>query len=368
MPTTVASSKAIPEPRTVAATTQRPRAAREGERLGRRARRAPAPPRSASRRSLGAAVHGEGDGGAGLEHGAGGRALGQHGLPRLHGRGRHGRTVVVVDEVARSVVVVVAARRRGGRRLPTEKQAQVSPTAWRVCRAAAEGEPDDGGHVGAVAVAARPGDPDPRAGRHGGAGAQGHGTDAQVWRLARDGERRHDALAGSVPLLHGVFRPTRGQPDGAEGRAGGGDLEADHVGHGDPGPWSCVVRRRWWRWSVRRSWSSSWMRGRPSAVRRSGELPQDDEDAGGRPATAPTRRPGPRTAWLHHGSCARRRAIRRARPAWRYFKMLTARATTRIATTREMASSAIIMSFIQGLTADTSVGLKAVAVAKAKWK
>ena len=52
----------------------------------------------------------------------------------------------------------------------------------------------------------------------------------------------------------------------------------------------------------------------------------------------------------------------------RHFKMLTARATTRIATTREMASSAIIMSFIQGFTADTSVGLKAVAVAKAKWK
>ena len=52
----------------------------------------------------------------------------------------------------------------------------------------------------------------------------------------------------------------------------------------------------------------------------------------------------------------------------RHFKMLTARATTRIATTREMAASAIIMSFIQGLTAETSVGLKAVAVAKAKWK
>ena len=51
-----------------------------------------------------------------------------------------------------------------------------------------------------------------------------------------------------------------------------------------------------------------------------------------------------------------------------YFKMFTARATTRMATTREMASSAIIMSFIQGFTADTSVGLKAVAVAKAKWK
>ena len=51
-----------------------------------------------------------------------------------------------------------------------------------------------------------------------------------------------------------------------------------------------------------------------------------------------------------------------------HFKMLTARATTRIATTREMAASDIIMSFIQGLTAETSVGLKAVAVAKAKWK
>jgi hypothetical protein len=37
-------------------------------------------------------------------------------------------------------------------------------------------------------------------------------------------------------------------------------------------------------------------------------------------------------------------------------------------TTREMASSAIIKSFIQVLTADTSVGLNAVAVTKARWK
>ncbi len=51
-----------------------------------------------------------------------------------------------------------------------------------------------------------------------------------------------------------------------------------------------------------------------------------------------------------------------------YFKMLTARATTRIPTTRETADSAIIMSFAQVLTADTSVGLKAVAVANAKWR
>jgi hypothetical protein len=34
----------------------------------------------------------------------------------------------------------------------------------------------------------------------------------------------------------------------------------------------------------------------------------------------------------------------------------------------ENDSSAIVMSLVQGLIADTSVGLKAVAVAKAKWK
>ena len=77
------------------------------------------------------------------------------------------------------------------------------------------------------------------------------------------------------------------------------------------------------------------------------------------------------SAGSEHASIIVGRPSRRGRTAVtraRYFKMLTARATTRIATTREMASSAIIMSFIQGFTADTSVGLKAVAVAKAKWK
>lgn len=51
-----------------------------------------------------------------------------------------------------------------------------------------------------------------------------------------------------------------------------------------------------------------------------------------------------------------------------HLRMLTALATTSRATTSEIASSAIIISFIQGLMAETSVGLKAVAVAKAKWK
>jgi hypothetical protein len=83
-----------------------------------------------------------------------------------------------------------------------------------------------------------------------------------------------------------------------------------------------------------------------------------------------TRAGGDGGAGSEHGSIIVRGASRRVAGATgaRHFKMLTARATTRIATTREMASSAIIMSFIQGFTADTSVGLKAVAVAKAKWK
>ena len=42
--------------------------------------------------------------------------------------------------------------------------------------------------------------------------------------------------------------------------------------------------------------------------------------------------------------------------------MLTALETTRIATSSEIASSAIIMSLAQGLIAETSVGLNAMAV------
>jgi hypothetical protein len=49
-----------------------------------------------------------------------------------------------------------------------------------------------------------------------------------------------------------------------------------------------------------------------------------------------------------------------------HFKMLTARATTNKATMSEIASSAIIINFIHGLIAETSVGLNAVAVANAK--
>ena len=47
-----------------------------------------------------------------------------------------------------------------------------------------------------------------------------------------------------------------------------------------------------------------------------------------------------------------------------YFKILTARAITRIPTTMEIASSAIIMSFDHGLIAETSVVLNAVALLK----
>jgi hypothetical protein len=47
-----------------------------------------------------------------------------------------------------------------------------------------------------------------------------------------------------------------------------------------------------------------------------------------------------------------------------YLRMLTARATTRIPTTREIASSVIIMSLAHGLIAETSVGLNAIAALK----
>jgi hypothetical protein len=51
-----------------------------------------------------------------------------------------------------------------------------------------------------------------------------------------------------------------------------------------------------------------------------------------------------------------------------YLRMLTARETTRTATSSEIASSVIIMSFAQGLIAETSVGLNAVAVVNERWR
>ncbi len=99
-----------------------------------------------------------------------------------------------------------------------------------------------------------------------------------------------------------------------------------------------------------------------------GELPHDD---GAHAATSPTANGADRrdTDPEVHGPIIVPGPPGRARAAWPgHFKMLTARATTRIPTTREIADSAIIMSFAQVLTADTSVGLKAVAVANAKWK
>lgn len=51
-----------------------------------------------------------------------------------------------------------------------------------------------------------------------------------------------------------------------------------------------------------------------------------------------------------------------------YLRMLTARATTRIATINEVDSSAMVMSLPHGLTAETSVGLKAVAEVNERWR
>ena len=54
--------------------------------------------------------------------------------------------------------------------------------------------------------------------------------------------------------------------------------------------------------------------------------------------------------------------------ARRYLRMLTARATTSTATMSEMAASVIIRSLAHGRTADTSVGLKAIAVLNERWR
>ena len=48
--------------------------------------------------------------------------------------------------------------------------------------------------------------------------------------------------------------------------------------------------------------------------------------------------------------------------------MLTARATTRSATSSEITSSAIIMSLAQDLIAETSVGLNAIAVVNDRYR
>ena len=71
-----------------------------------------------------------------------------------------------------------------------------------------------------------------------------------------------------------------------------------------------------------------------------------------------------RRAGLEHA--ARRRATAQHRHV--IFRMLTARATTRIADHERDGGLGHHHELGPGLDADTSVGLKAVAVAKAKWK
>src|SRR5215472_1382957 len=53
------------------------------------------------------------------------------------------------------------------------------------------------------------------------------------------------------------------------------------------------------------------------------------------------------------------------RPVWSYFKILIARAITSAPMPRDTAASVIISSLAECLIAETSVGLKAVAVHKA---
>ncbi len=178
----------------------------------------------------------------------------------------------------------------------------------------------------------------------------------------------------SVPLLHGVFSAMDGRLAARSAPRAAAIFSPITLGTATPGAvgvevgavdvvvGAAVVVVRMWRTAFFRP-----------AV---GELPQDVRRQAMTSTVAASALTRPREGMVPSWclSCcdaapgAPARQMAPTRPVERYFRMLTARATTRMATTNEMASSAIIMSFIHGFTADTSVGLKAVAVANAKWK
>ena len=159
----------------------------------------------------------------------------------------------------------------------------------------------------------------------------------------------------SVPLLHGMFRPTAGSPAWCRVARAAAIFTPMTLGTITSG---CVV-------AVVDVVSAAVV----VVVRTAffdGEPPQDERTPPATKATAPavaTRTPRSMEPSLFPEPSGR---VSATPPG--HFKMLTARATTRIPTTREIADSAIIMSFAQIFTAETSVGLKAAAVANAKWK
>ena len=269
----------------------------------------------------------------------------------------------VVDVVVVLMVVDVVVVAAG---LPTEKHAQVRPTAWMACRAAPKVRPTTAGTSTASpkqpdqlmptrvpGETATPGLTGTAPTRTSG-GFPARASDATTLWLAR------------VPLLHGVFRFTDVNPAARRAAWAAVIFRPMTFGTATPG---CVV--------VDDGAEVEVVGGAAVVVVRMlrtaffcaavGPLLHDARRLAAITAAHPsgTTRPpnGTAPSWFVESCGAAGRTA-----SGSYFKMLTARATTRMATTREMASSAIIMSFIQGLTAETSVGLKAVAVAKAKWK
>ena len=165
MPTTVASSEAMPEPRTVAASTQRPRPVCRAKTWV---------PERHPIRSLRAVTHDEVDDGVGLEHGAGLGALAHDtGLVRLPCPA----AVELVEESGSLVVDVVVDE-------SSEVASGIGRAAWLsvCCRRHGEAGPREPGHMEPVhrlveaqtghvgddrpvGKAAGPGDPDGRARR-----------------------------------------------------------------------------------------------------------------------------------------------------------------------------------------------------------
>jgi hypothetical protein len=273
--------------------------------------------------------------------------------------------VVVVDgtEVEASlcgwVVVVVAGS-------PTEKQAQVRPTPWIACRAAEKDSPTTAGTSGVPASQPDQLIPSRVPGATVTPGCNGTAPTVTSGGLPGMASETTTLWLANVPLLHGVFKFTDVKPALRRAPRAAAILRPMTLGMTTPGcdvvaadDEVAVVGGGFVVVVVRMSRTAFFC----AAV---GPLPHEARTHAVASAVRPSAvdRPpndmGP--LWfVQSGGAAP--MVRSA-----YLRMLTARATTRMATTREMASSAIIMSFIQGFTADTSVGLKAVAVAKAKWK
>ena len=233
-----------------------------------------------------------------------------------------GAAVVGVRDESEVVVARTRCRRRG--RLPADGvTGPGEPDRMEGVPGCRKGEPDDGGDRRGVAEATRPGDPDPRAGRHGRRRGSG-GRHRRSGPVPCRGWPATDAHSGSpgVPLLHGVFRATLGSPAARSAARAAAILAPITLGTVTPGAVVDVVAAVVEVVEVGATvvvghdgaGGLLLLRGRRAATGR--------EDAAARGHHGARRDgPDPGMTWIHHGSCAvvrsrRRCASRRTVPPW----------------------------------------------------